>query len=73
MKRNMMTHLLDKVYVSMAQMGDCRVCGRHEDLRLGACFDCSDKVDGRELSPGTHELWEIDNPDNRWIAAERGH
>jgi hypothetical protein len=62
-----------KVYVSMAQIGYCKVCGKEEDLRMGACFDCSDKVGGRELSPGTHELWEIGNPNNRWIVSEKGH
>ena len=31
-------------YVSHAQFADCMVCGEHKDLRCGACFSCSDKV-----------------------------
>jgi len=52
-------------YVSFAQTADCKVCGRYEDLRMGACFDCADQVTGREI-PGGHELWVIKNPSNRW-------
>lgn len=52
-------------YVAMAQWGDCKVCGRHQDLRMGACFKCSDRVAGKPI-PGGYELWDQDNPENRW-------
>ncbi len=52
-------------YVSMAQVGDCKVCMRRKDLRCGVCFSCSEHVTGKPIEGG-HELWEIDNPRNRW-------
>lgn len=52
-------------YVAMAEMGDCRVCGKREDLRMGACFHCSSNVSGKRI-PGGHELWQTDKPTNRW-------
>ena len=52
-------------YVAFAQWGNCKVCGRHQDLRMGACFKCSDQVAGKKI-PGGHELWDSKNPDNRW-------
>lgn len=55
----------DDTYVSMAEMGNCRVCGEHDDLRMGACYTCADFVDGKEV-PGGHELWDKRNPENRW-------
>lgn len=52
-------------YVSMAEMGHCKICGAWKDLRMGACFGCSSKVTGRSIDGG-HELWEIENPLNKW-------
>lgn len=52
-------------YVSFAKMGNCMVCGEYQDLRCGACFDCSSKVDGEPVKGG-HRLWERDNPENTW-------
>jgi hypothetical protein len=63
----------NEVYVSFAQFGNCNVCGQHQDLRMGACFTCADKVDGEEVSPGNHRLWEMGNPRNEWFCSEGGH
>lgn len=52
-------------YVSVAEFAHCRVCGKYQDLRSGACFDCADRVSGKKIEGG-HELWETDNPANRW-------
>ena len=57
-------------YVAIAQWGDCKVCGQHKDLRAGACFHCSGKVDGEPIRGG-HRLWERDNPSNTWFSG--GH
>jgi hypothetical protein len=54
-----------EVYVSFAQVGKCRVCGERRDLRCGACFACSEFVDGTKI-PGGHELWDRRDPNNRW-------
>ena len=53
------------VYVAVETWGDCKVCGRHQDLRMGACYDCADHVSGKPI-PGGHELWDSRNPSNRW-------
>ncbi len=60
-----LSNLPDDTYVSITQVADCKVCKRREDLRCGTCFACSQFVTGK-LIPGGHELWEIDNPRNRW-------
>ena len=52
-------------YVTMAEMGYCKVCGHHKDLRCGACFTCANQVAGKPI-PGGHELWDKRNPNNRW-------
>lgn len=52
-------------YVSMAEIGHCKVCGAWKDLRMGACFTCCPKVTGQKIDGG-HELWEIENPTNKW-------
>ena len=57
-------------YVSIAQMGNCKVCGERQDLRCGACFDCANKVSGEQISDKTHRLWETDNPSNEWFYSE---
>jgi len=53
-------------YVSLADFGYCKVCGNYRDLRYGSCLKCSPKVDGKRI-PGGYELWETNNPENRWI------
>ena len=60
-----LTYFPKDTYVSMVEMGNCKVCGHYEDLRYGACFDCSEKVSGQKTEGG-HELWETKNPQNRW-------
>jgi hypothetical protein len=62
---------MDKdTYVSISQWGNCKVCGVHQDLRMGACFKCAGFVTGERISPTTHKLWDSRNPSNSWIAAE---
>lgn len=53
-------------YVAIEQWGDCKVCGNYRDLRCGACFECSSKVNGEPIMGG-HKLWEAENPDNFWV------
>lgn len=58
-------------YVAMACFGNCKVCGRYQDLRCGACFACADRVAGKVLTTGAdgtvvHRLWSVDNPDIVW-------
>lgn len=60
-------------YVSIAMHGNCKVCGGYNDLRMGACFDCSDHVEGEKISPTTHRLWDSRNPKNEWFCSEKGH
>jgi len=52
-------------YVSMAEIGICKICGTSKDLRYGACFLCSEKVSGKKEKDG-HLLWETANPRNSW-------
>lgn len=52
-------------YIAMSCWGDCKRCGRHQDLRFGACFTCADRIAGKTIEGG-HELWDQDNPSNRW-------
>jgi hypothetical protein len=56
-------------YVSMAMIGNCKVCGTRQDLRCGACFDCSDKVAGEPIQGG-HRLWEKAKPQNFWFTPD---
>ena len=63
----------ERVYVSIAQMGACKVCGQQQDLRAGACFRCMAQVSGERVSPTTHRLWETANPRNEWYYVEGGH
>jgi len=51
--------------IAHAQIGDCMVCKKRQDLRCGACFNCLDKVTGKPIKDG-HRLWEKENPDNTW-------
>lgn len=57
-------------YVSFAQVGQCQVCDRHRDLRMGSCWDCSDHVDGAEVSPGVHKLWSKTDPSRSWFVSD---
>ena len=65
-----LSSLPKNTYVSFAQNGNCKVCGRYKDLRMGSCFGCVDKVSGRKV-PNGHELWETANPNNRWAVIEQ--
>lgn len=60
------------VYVALAKIGNCKVCGKEDDLRFGSCFDCADFVAGEQISPTTHRLWNSRNPSNEWFASETG-
>jgi hypothetical protein len=62
----------EKPYVAMARIGICKVCNREDDLRMGVCWDCCDFVDGEQLSPTTHRLWDRRNPSNTWIVSTTG-
>lgn len=64
-----LSNLSPSTYVSFAQVGPCKRCGNTEDLRMGACFNCADHCDGRPI-PGGHEIWDKDNPLNRWTVRE---
>lgn len=55
------------LYVSGNRDGICHRCGFREDLRMGACFRCSDFVKGKDHGDGIHELWDRTNPTNRWV------
>lgn len=46
--------------------GDCRICGRNQDLRAGVCFDCCSRVKGNYEGLGWHLLWDRENPTNQW-------
>lgn len=56
-----LTNLPADSLICMEQMGNCRVCGKYDDLRYGVCFHCGDlvKSDGEEA-------WDVRNPSNRW-------
>jgi hypothetical protein len=60
----------ESIYVIVAQFGNCRVCGKHDDLRFGSCFECSDYVNGEQISLTTHRLWDSRNPSNEWFVEE---
>ena len=59
-----------RTYFSMMQLGRCQVCGIKSDLRMGACFDCSDNVRGRLIGDGVHQLWDASDPTNFWYVNE---
>lgn len=54
-------------HVAQAQVAMCKRCGFREDLRMGACFQCSDYVGGKSHGDGIHELWDKNNSTNRWF------
>ena len=52
-------------YIIEEQYGNCRLCGKYQDLRYGSCFLCSEHVVGEPI-PGGHRLWDSRNPLNIW-------
>ncbi len=68
-----MTDLPKRTYVITARIGNCRVCGKEEDLRCDVCFSCSDRVKGEKISAITHRLWVADDPTNEWFYVEEHH
>jgi hypothetical protein len=63
----------NRPYVSISQIGNCRICQRREDLRCGVCFRCQDQVCGEKVNETTHRLWDRENPRNEWFYSEAGH
>ena len=59
-------------YIVMNNWGNCKVCGKHDDLRCGTCFTCAEFVDGERISRTTHRLWDRRNPQNTWFYSETG-
>ena len=57
-------------YVVMEEWGICRVCGKYQDLRCGACFDCCSLVKGERIPGVGHKLWQADKPQNSWIVRD---
>lgn len=53
-------------YEVFERMGNCMICSKRHDLRMGVCFSCSPKVDGEKIPHG-HRLWDMDNPENSWV------
>lgn len=64
---------MNKPYVSIEQIGNCKICLREKDLRCGVCWDCCDQVSGEKISNTTHKLWDSQNPINVWYYDEVGH
>ena len=62
-------HKAGLITVSAAHLGACRRCGFREDLRFGVCFVCSSYIYGTRHGDNIHELWDRDNPSNRWIVS----
>lgn len=63
---------MSSVYVIKNHFGDCRICGKHKDLRCGACFNCAKRVNGEKFGTDAnglevHKLWDQDNPTNSWL------
>lgn len=63
----------ERVYVAIAQIGECRICRERHDLRCGVCFDCASHVAGEKVSAVTHRLWDSRNPANVWFYSEDGN
>ncbi len=51
----------DSVYIPTEDWGTCEVCGKYDDRRFKACFDCSDFV----VTDGSF-AWDIRNEDRKW-------
>jgi hypothetical protein len=60
------------VYVIRERLGNCKVCGKHDDLRFGACFDCADFVKCQPINPDVYKVWDERNPSNAWLASADG-
>jgi hypothetical protein len=43
--------------------GDCHICGKHDELRCGVCFDCKDRV---RISNDLITCFDVRNPGNTW-------
>lgn len=63
-KRQAVIEVHDTILVAV-QWGWCKICHQHRDLRCGACYRCSPRVDGRPIMGG-HEFWDKKNVNNRW-------
>lgn len=62
--------LQSDTHISLSDWGNCQICGEYQDRRCGACFTCSDVVDGEQLPDGRHRLWDSRNPSNTWMVGE---
>lgn len=58
---------MSDVYVVRNRFGDCKVCGQHDDLRFGVCFDCADFVKCQEVSPDIYKVWDERDPSKFWL------
>ena len=58
------------VITDFASWGNCRRCGKHDDLRMGSCFECSDHIDGETVPGQGYWLWDKDKTENRWFVEE---
>jgi len=56
-----LTNFPEDSYIVIEQTGNCKICGKYDDLRYGSCFSCSDfvKSDGKKA-------WDVRNPMNKW-------
>ena len=59
-------------YVSIANIGPCKICSKRKDLRAGVCFPCASFVNGEKISKTTWKLWDNRKPSNFWFYAETG-
>lgn len=57
---------VEGTYAAVAEWGYCRICKWYRDLRCGCCISCARRVANRKLRDGSHELWCIDDPENKW-------
>jgi hypothetical protein len=56
-----LSDLPEDVLVSSGTWGNCKVCGKYQDLRYGVCFTCSDWVKSDDV-----EAWDVRKPNVRW-------
>ncbi len=62
----------DTIYIAVFQRGQCHICGHFDELRFGCCLGCSDHVEGKQVSPMLHRLWDTRNPKNTWMVQTAG-
>lgn len=56
------------VYITGVGIGICKICGSRDDLRMGICFGCSDKVVGEEDPvSGMTKITQKGHPENWWL------